>query len=135
MNLISATSLRAEVAQRIVTAIEQAQAPKQSHQPRLILLGYGDVTLPTRRWRAVKIRHVEPEGAGLLVDLFNRLSPPRAGCAFLSPSLPSPRVLPRQRSRAWLELTSTKRRRCWRLHWRTRSSASWAWPSYEHYAI
>jgi len=71
---ISAAGSRAEVAQRIVTAIDQAQAAKQSDQPRLFPLGHGSVTLPTRRGRAVKIRHVEPEDAGLLVDLFNRLS-------------------------------------------------------------
>ena len=87
---ISAAGSPAEVAQRIVTAIEQAQAAKHSDRPQSFPLGHGSVTLPTRRGRAVKIRHVEPEDAGLLVDLFNRLSPTSRRMRFFvsKPALP-----------------------------------------------
>jgi adenylate kinase len=93
---ISAAGSPAEVAQRIVTAIDQARAAKQSDQPRLFPLGHGSVSLPTRRGRAVKIRHVEPEDAGLLVDLFNRLSPTSRQMRFFvsKPSLPEGVILP-----------------------------------------
>jgi adenylate kinase len=87
---ISAAGSPAEVAQRIVTAIDKAQVAKQTDQPMLFPLGHGSVTLPTRRGRAVKIRHVEPDDAGLLVDLFNRLSPSSRRMRFFvsKPALP-----------------------------------------------
>jgi hypothetical protein len=97
----------------IGTAIEQVQTPKQNYQLRPFPFGFGSVTMPTRRERTVKIRHVEPADAGLLVDLFNRLSPTSRRMRFFVSNLPCLRVLSRRRSRAWLELISARRRRCW----------------------
>jgi RimJ/RimL family protein N-acetyltransferase len=48
-------------------------------------LGYGSVTITTRRGRAVRIRHIVPEDAALLVDLFNHLSPETRRMRFLRP--------------------------------------------------
>jgi adenylate kinase family enzyme/RimJ/RimL family protein N-acetyltransferase len=93
---ISAAGSPAEVAQRIVMAINQAQVTKQSDRSKSLPLGHGSLTMPTRRGRTVKIRHVEPEDAVLLVDLFNRLSPTSRRMRFFvaKPSLPEGVVPP-----------------------------------------
>lgn len=44
---------------------------------------HGSVTLTTMRGRAVHVRHMVPEDAALLVDLFNRLSPESRRMRFL----------------------------------------------------
>ena len=48
-------------------------------------LGSGSVTVTTRRERAVRIRHIVPEDAALLVDLFNRLSLETRRLRFFTP--------------------------------------------------
>lgn len=48
-------------------------------------LGHGTVAITTRRGRAVHIRHIVPEDAALLVDLFDRLSLETRRLRFFTP--------------------------------------------------
>lgn len=48
-------------------------------------VGHGSVIVTTRHERAVVIRHILPEDAALLVDLYKRLSPETRRLRFLSP--------------------------------------------------
>jgi acetyltransferase len=48
-------------------------------------LGHGSVILTSRHGQAVRIRHILPEDAGLLVDLYKQLSPETRRLRFLSP--------------------------------------------------
>lgn len=48
-------------------------------------LGHGSVTVTTRRARDVHIRHIVPEDAALLIDLFDRLSIETRRMRFFAP--------------------------------------------------
>jgi RimJ/RimL family protein N-acetyltransferase len=48
-------------------------------------VGHGSVVVTTRHGRAVVIRHILPEDAALLVDLYRQLSPETRRLRFLSP--------------------------------------------------
>ena len=48
-------------------------------------LGHGSVAITTRRRRDVHIRHIVPEDAALLIDLFNRLSSETRRLRFFTP--------------------------------------------------
>ncbi|MBO9326894.1 MAG: GNAT family N-acetyltransferase [Roseiflexus sp.] len=52
--------------------------------------GHGTVTVVTRKGRKVRIRHIQPTDAGLLVDLFHHLSPETRRFRFFTalPDLP-----------------------------------------------
>ena len=52
--------------------------------------GHGTVTVVTRKGRNVRIRHIRPTDAGLLVDLFHHLSPETRRFRFFTalPDLP-----------------------------------------------
>ena len=54
-------------------------------EPLPFPLGHGSVTTTTRRGRGVSIRHIEPQDATLLVDLFHRLSPETRRLRFFAP--------------------------------------------------
>jgi acetyltransferase len=49
-------------------------------------LGHGSVTATTRSGRAIQIRHILPEDAVLLVDLYNNLSPETRRLRFMAPT-------------------------------------------------
>jgi GNAT superfamily N-acetyltransferase len=48
-------------------------------------VGHGSVTITTRDRRAVRIRHIAPEDAALLVDLYEQLSPETRRLRFFAP--------------------------------------------------
>jgi len=53
-------------------------------------LGHGSVTITTKRGRAVRVRHILPEDAALLVDLYRKLSPETRRLRFMSAGAPLP---------------------------------------------
>lgn len=59
-------------------------------KPDRFVRGHGSVTVATRKGRKVRIRHIRPTDAGLLVDLFHRLSPETRRFRFFTalPDLP-----------------------------------------------
>jgi RimJ/RimL family protein N-acetyltransferase len=65
------------VVRRIETMSDDQQLP--------FPLGHGCVTITTSRGREVHIRHILPEDATLLLELFNRLSPETRRMRFFSP--------------------------------------------------
>jgi acetyltransferase len=48
-------------------------------------LGHGAVTATSRHGQVVQIRHILPEDAALLIDLYNRLSPETRRLRFMAP--------------------------------------------------
>jgi RimJ/RimL family protein N-acetyltransferase len=59
-------------------------------EPPLFPLGHGSVTTTTKRGRAVRVRHILPEDAALLVDLYRKLSPETRRLRFMSAGAPLP---------------------------------------------
>src|SRR5262245_62321681 len=59
-------------------------------EPPLFPRGHGSVTITTKPGRAIRVRHILPEDAALLVDLYRRLSPETRRLRFMSAGAPLP---------------------------------------------